>query len=205
MTLLILVLLLSIFSFFIPLNINVKFTKKNNNENLEIKFITLRGLIKIGIEIPFAKTLKKHNDYFFHIEPKLEGGKNEKNILSLNQMVTLKKIYLKTIKNREIFLEVKNYLLKKISIKKLYWNSKIGLEDAAITGIAIGLLWNFKNILIIFINNNIQSENISYNIIPEFNKKVFETKFDCIIRVKLVYIIIAGFIGLKSKVKRVVK
>ncbi|EOD01083.1 hypothetical protein L21TH_0846 [Caldisalinibacter kiritimatiensis] len=100
-----------------------------------------------------------------------------------------------------MFKEVNIYLLEKIKIKKLIWISKIGINDAASTGIVTGFVWALKSLIVSLISKDKTINNCKIDVQPIYSQNQFETYFNCIIKLKLVYIIIAGFIGLKAKFK----
>lgn len=154
-----------------PLNIVVDFKRKESNE-LEISLTGMKGLINHKIN---RNKIKKISEY------------NDKEILKVKK-------HFKYFKKHK---KIMRYLGK--NIKKIYWITNIGFEDAALTGISTGLLWSIKSsILSVFISKNGLDE-IDINIYPDFNKSKFEIEFNCIIKCNLVYIIIiALYIGYKK-------
>lgn len=86
------------------------------------------------------------------------------------------------------------FILNKGSIKYLYFRTSIGIKDPLILGIAVGVIWAIINMVFAYFFRNVPLEKIGKTDIrvePMFERDVFEMFFSCIIRVNLVYIIIA--------------
>ncbi len=170
-----------------------------------ILIVTITLIIPFYIEIVFENNKLKYNLYIsIMLNTKLKGLQINipinKNISQTNNESTkienMKKLY----NNRFILYSLIKYLLKKVKIKKLIWITKIGLGDAALTGIISGWLWWIKSsVVTLIINKN--KKDIIIDINPDFNKINIETHFNCIIKLKLVYIIIAGINGIRTKLK----
>lgn len=84
------------------------------------------------------------------------------------------------------------YLNNKITIHKLLWETKIGLDNAAVTAIFIGFLWGLKSNIILFIKSKYHLEDVHLNIIPCYTSKRLDIILDCIVTIKIGYIIYAG-------------
>lgn len=108
-----------------------------------------------------------------------------------------KKFFNKIKKRKELIFNFIKSLWKLIRIEKIVWNTKLGANDACLTGIITGILYTFKYSIIGALVNNKEVNYIQTKVEPCFNSYVFQMDFNCIIRCKLVYIIIAGIKGLK--------
>ena len=152
--------------------------------------IVLLSPIYINLEFNWNKTFKTNinftllfgliNRRIYSKEEKIKDTK-DKNIL-----VRLQKI-------KKVYGEDKKYISyfwDKCEIVEVRWITVFGFEDASITGIANGVLWSIKNTIIGLLVNNRNAKNIYINIVPNFEEKKFETDFNCIIKIKTVYIIV---------------
>lgn len=83
-----------------------------------------------------------------------------------------------------------NYILDKITLKRLIWKTKLGFNDAFLTAIVYGSIWSIKSILISFILANKEIEELDFDVKAIFNKEELNILFDCIIKIRMVYIII---------------
>lgn len=169
----------------IPLYIDASFKMIDKDNKFKIKLIALGGLVKYTI------IDSKQLD-----EKRIE--KKEKNISKENKA---KKLYESYGRDKYFTKGVIYYLWRKIKIKKINWNTRLGMEDAAVLGIMTGVLWSIKGVIIGFILNNKIVEDLYVDVVPVYNTNNIEISFNCIIKVKIVYIITASFYGLKTKIK----
>jgi len=187
-----------------PFYTYVRIIKKNDKEHMELGIIAIKGLIKLGFEVPFIDIIQLGDKYSIEFGERLEGGNKEKDIISKTKKLTFDKLikrFNKTKKMREVFNAFFSYLIQKIQVKNITWKSNIGLDDAALTGIASGLFWMVKGLIVSFASNYKNTDDINIDITPYFDKAVFETDFYCIIKLKLAHIIIASLKGVKAKFK----
>jgi len=198
------IILIILILLFIPFSLGIRFTRKNDDDHVEIQFLILNDIIKFNLEIPFIDLINYKDKFSIEIKEKFETGKDETDIKKNKSIITLNKLiegYKRASKMKEMLGTMLIYLSDKIVIRRLNWDTRIGLDDAALTGISTGILWTFKNLIISFILNHKEIKDLNIDIVPEFNSLVLETDFYCIIKLKMVYIIIAGLNGIKVKIK----
>ncbi|MBW4828786.1 MAG: DUF2953 domain-containing protein [Clostridiaceae bacterium] len=162
---------------FWPLYIVIDFKKKENNK-FNIHLIALKGLIKYKIynEKKMLRRKKQNKDV-------------KNNRLQIKKYLVYYDQYKKVI----------SFFLRKGHLKKLYWVTSVGTEDAALTGIYTGILWAIKNSIISIFINKTEVDEIYIDVHPDFNEKKFEIIFNCIIKCNLVYIIIVSLYGFSIK------
>jgi len=189
---------------FFPFYISIKLKRKKENDKIQVNFLLFKGLIKFGYEIPFIDIINKKGKTSLEVQNKKEVGEGEndinkkKNIVSVEKLIDIiDEIY----ENKHIIISIHNYLYKKIEITKLNLETKIGLGDAALTAVSTGIVWSLKSTLISCILNLKKIKNINLEVVPAYNNTTLEIYLDCIIKLKIVYIIIAGINGLRAKLK----
>lgn len=81
-----------------------------------------------------------------------------------------------------------------IRCTKLSWHTRIGWEDAALTGISVGSLWAVKGLAYGTMAGRVQNHTRGpdFSVKPEFQRPIFHTEAVCICSVKVGDIIIAG-------------
>lgn len=91
------------------------------------------------------------------------------------------------------FLQINIWLIKHIKCTRFIWKTKLGVGDAAATGIGSGLLWSIKGFLLGLLKRTVDWEDckVEIDVIPIFNGKAMKTEFDCIFYLRTGYIIIA--------------
>lgn len=102
----------------------------------------------------------------------------------------------KDIKNETFSLEkygdykkIFAYLLDKIVIEKLNWRTKIGYEDPFYLSMFYGSIWWIKGFINSLILSKKEIDEINIQVLPNYNINLLETRFNCIIKIRMVYII----------------
>lgn len=187
--------------------------KKNNTHNLYyfsffwqdncIEMKEVKNLIYIIIAffllilIIFFIPVEIHANYEFN-----DGSKYK---ICIRFLLGLMKIEIDSRKKTKIItksgkklkldmIDIVKYLIDKGSISELYFKINIGIEDPSILGISVGIIWAIINIILGYFFRNTSLEKIGKTDIrvePLFEIDIFEMFFSCIIKVNLVYIIIA--------------
>ncbi len=180
-------LLLLIFSLVLlmPLHINIVIKYESDKNMLIVEILLFNRLIRLKSSF-FDRLLNK---YISNIN--IGNEKIKKSLDNLN----------KSIKRLIKLNKSAKYLLRVTSIEKLNWKTKIGFKDAALTGFTVGIIWASKQSILSSPILNINRKKVSVDVIPKYNDYFLDVMFDCIIRFKIVYIIIAGLIVLRAKLK----
>ncbi|NLY89362.1 MAG: DUF2953 domain-containing protein [Firmicutes bacterium] len=95
------------------------------------------------------------------------------------------------------WLSVTQDLEKRGRFSRFNWGTVVGCNDAALTGIATGLLWGVKESLLQFFLGGYRfgPESPRIVILPRFKTPGWETMLDCIFAVQVGHIILAGVKG----------
>ncbi|KAB3532536.1 DUF2953 domain-containing protein [Alkaliphilus pronyensis] len=182
---------------FTNINIRIQFLKKNERKEIVVDIKLLYGLLKYRIEIPLVELISGDRLYsFIELNSKLEVANSDvvkkpsESFFNYNEM---KLIYNKAKKIYEKYIVVKKYIFKRIKIVNFNWETELGTDDAAITGFATGLAWVFKANAINYLKRNFFLNDFNINITPAYGIEKLDTSLDCIIKLKIGYIIIVGF------------
>lgn len=100
-------------------------------------------------------------------------------------IVKRRKNSFKQVYSRELF----DYIWDKLIFKQLEWKTRIGSKDAFLTAIMYGSMWSIKNILTSIILTKKEIERLDINVEAEFNEEKLDIFFNCIIKIRMVYII----------------
>lgn len=158
--------LLFIIICFLLLSVKFKITYmyNNNHSNLKISTLYLFGLFKPEL-YPFDKK-KKSKD------------------IKSNTFIKFRS-FLKDPQYKRLI----DYIRNKSIFQKVTWITKIGLEDVLLVGIIYGIIWACKSMIINFILTNKEINYIDIDVVPIFNKNQLDISLDCIIKIRMVYII----------------
>lgn len=84
--------------------------------------------------------------------------------------------------------------LSALCCEKFYWNTRFSTSDAAMTGIASGLLWSAKACLLSQLTQNIRFAVCpTIQVCPTFQQPEFQTEIQCIFSFKLGHVMNAFF------------
>lgn len=91
------------------------------------------------------------------------------------------------------FNEIFKRIFKHIYCDQLEWYTKVGVGDAAITGIMTGALWSIQSVFIGFISRYITFRTVpKMNVTPAFQDQDINTQVHCILVFRIGNVIIAG-------------
>lgn len=178
---------------FLPIIINLQILKDDENDKIILDFKTLFGIVKHKIEIPFVE-LSMGNKGKPYFKTEVEESENNEIIKDKKSTITIeemKKLHRKIQRFIDLYFDVIEYVCKKMKVTDLVWTTEFGESDAAVTGILTGIFWAIKGSFVSFINNKVKCNKVDLKITPEFNQQMFKTRFNCIISIKIGYIIIA--------------
>lgn len=148
----------------LPMEFKIKYKYEEGHSRLNITTSYLFGLFKPEI-YPFDK---EKSDRGYKTGPKDR---------------------IKSIQNDFQYKKFIGSVWNKIILEKINWETKIGFKDAYFVGIITGALWYFKSLLISLLLSKKEVKNLNYNIVSIYNKNLVDIRFDCIIKIRMVYII----------------
>lgn len=181
---------------FIPVIIQLKILKDNKNDKIVLKVKTFFGLIRYKVEIPIIDLMVKRDgmpSLFSKVEvQKPEDGETVESNKSIITIKEMERIMDEAVELTQKYSSVFQYVLDKVRCNQFLWKTELGTGDAAVTGILSGVFLMFQGIVLKFMESNFSFEDTILNFTPQFNRKTFRTTVDCIINMKIGYIIIAS-------------
>ncbi|WP_207642570.1 DUF2953 domain-containing protein [Inediibacterium massiliense] len=158
-----------------------------------MNFKTFFGLFRYNMEIPFLDVdMKKNVKPFLKVRKEtnedMRVSQEEKSILTIEEM---KKIHRKIKYLNRLYNHVIEYLRTKIVMDDFFLKIEFGIGDAAVTGIISGFFWMIEGQIFTFIKENINCKEMNIKVCPNFNQQIFKMNLNCIISMKIGYIIIA--------------
>jgi len=97
------------------------------------------------------------------------------------------------------------FILKKILaftvIEKLQWESTVGGRDAMFTALDAGIFWAVKGMIVAYISHISELEQVKLAVQPDFQKPIFFSKINCILKMRIVHIITIAIYILVWKVR----
>jgi len=171
----------------------VNYIRNEQDEWVKFSFYLIKGMLHFEYKVPLVK--KENDEVKYKLvkgqKREMEGG-SEKNT-KLMPIDIIKKFtsVINYIKDHGSLLkDIRSYINKKNIHAEIRIKIKQGTGDAAQTGIICGLLWSAAGILTTYVSRHLKVMSKKIDIIPCFNKKIFEVDASCIFHVRLVHIIV---------------
>lgn len=101
------------------------------------------------------------------------------------------------IKNRKMLRIMRGFTI----VEELEWNSRMGSRDALHTGLNTGLCWAIKGSIVGFLSNYCHLAKVKLNVTPDFSIPAFASNLRCILKIRIVHIIIIGAYASAIKVR----
>ncbi len=92
-------------------------------------------------------------------------------------------------------------LIEHVIVEKLEWVSLVGGKDALYTALGTGMCWSVKGMLISFLGSQCNLHRILLDVKPDFANPGFSSNFKCILKIRLVHIIIIETHAIAIKVR----
>lgn len=81
---------------------------------------------------------------------------------------------------------------KRIQLRNLVWETSFSTGDVALTGVATGVLWAVKGWLLGITSSRFNMQVARVEVWPQWDNCNLQTRFDCIVKTRLVHIIGIG-------------
>lgn len=94
-----------------------------------------------------------------------------------------------------------SHFLKWLVIEKIEWKTRAGIEDAMDTAILTGFLWSFKGSVISAVSSRSRLQKLILTNEPDFDKPGINSCLVCILKMRIVHIIIIASLVLALKVR----
>ena len=179
------------------LSVYINYYHGQDNDDLAITIKAWYGLITYKIAIPLIKIDKNSASIIY--KEKIKTGPEETTKKEETKKFTVERLLndlhdLKELINHVVSLhKIVRHFLRKVMIKKIEWNSMVGVGYAAHTGMLVGALWSVKGGLIGILSNYMRlMEMPKIMITPNFQKSISQTRFTCMIQFRIGNAMLAG-------------
>jgi hypothetical protein len=201
----------------LPLYFRLSYQRHEKNDHIIVETTALGKIVRYRLEIPVTQLVKRKNGWpWVETEFESRGGEKETETHALEEQekswtwirfalhnydeVQAKINRLMTIVDD--YADFMRWLTNKIRLKRFYWVTRIGLDDAAATAITVGGCWAIKSYLTATLWHRHRTARVRplIRVIPAYNQEIFQTDFECIFSIRLGHIIGAGIRLLRYKI-----
>ncbi|NBI06608.1 DUF2953 domain-containing protein [Senegalia massiliensis] len=181
----------------ISISINIMISRNNNVNKLEI-IISIYKFKIFTIKIPFLYFKIKDDNIYIEFYQKVILYKkilNEKK----KQFKLNDKLYnIEKNLKRKFFSILYNEIKRYIRIHNILLTTNIGNKDAFTSAILNGLIYSLYSNLFYYLDSKFYIINLNYLVNTIYNRNVFEFEFNCLFKIKIIYII-KSILSLKIK------
>ncbi|MCM8900864.1 DUF2953 domain-containing protein [Caldicoprobacter algeriensis] len=178
------VLILLVLISMVTVRIEIGLRIKNCGSGSFIIVQALGGLVRRKVSLAM-KPDSKHPFFLNMREPSVQ----DETAISPQEIISLVRKGLRIVQqNAQYFKTVKD----KVKVEDFEVMARLGTGDAAHTALLCGSLLSLLHIALFHLQNKYYLEKKRVNVTPVFDREDFELNFNCIIALKLRYIIIAG-------------
>jgi hypothetical protein len=185
---------------FTKLTILVNYYHHNDNDDLKVEFRVWFGLIKYKINVPLIKIDDDSPSIVVKSHSHMGGGPAKDANPEHKVTQVTKKDVLTNLKNAQELLHrvfnlhaIVRKFFQKVTIKKIEWQSLIGVGDAAYTGMAAGALWAIKGGITGLLSHYLKLKaSPQISITPHFQAAIIQTRLTCIFQFRIGHAILAG-------------
>jgi hypothetical protein len=185
------IIILIIIISFTSLQMEFKFIIRDGNNWSFMVVRLLNGLIRVRFNLIIYPGQKK---VFF-----LTRRKTHSTMKIRTSPKEVFQLFKKTTQFYRKNIDYIEYLKPKVKVKEFSLMSKIGIGDAAGTALLAACTLNILNIIICHLRNYYGLPEHRLTVIPLFEEQGFELKADCIIDIKIGYIM---FIGIRKAIDK---
>ena len=170
------------------------FNKEFKNDYLSIDIYLFYQLIKIRKKIPLIVFESLNEGIKYQSETNATAmDKEKKDRITGTKLKGWNRDYKEFLKKITDFYQVLKIFLQKVHIDKLEWKTVIGTDDAMVTGILAGFVWQIKGIALGIISNLLSLDTRPQLVVtPDFNNEINHTRIECILRFRVGNVILTG-------------
>lgn len=191
--------LFAVLVFFVPVEFRVEYHKKDRDDLLTVQLWCLWGLARCQAQVPVLT--HRVRDWGLALlagaapqRPRKERSGQRRWWAGAFRFFGGTLRWLRWYRLVCRFEIISRRFFKGIRCRKLYWVTRVGFADPAVTGMVVGLLWAGISAVVtrFYRNVTVLAPNPQIRVEPSFGQPVLRLDFDCIISLRIGHIIITG-------------
>ncbi|HWR45253.1 DUF2953 domain-containing protein [Sporomusa sp.] len=199
----------------INIYIELYFCRHNDDDHVAVTLYALRPLLVYTIKIPVIEIVRFNDLPWITSKIKAPQGGTETYVAREQRFVKrIAEIFVKNPqKFRKLMREVKRYiniyscyinsLVSSIHCEKLDLRAEYGFEDAASTGLMMGVIGAARGLLLTSLDNRLKLDaKPNIKVTPMYGQSHFEIEFKCILRIRLGKVITATMATLTNSLHK---
>ena len=190
---------------FLSIRVQFRYLREGSNDEFDLIISIFKGYLKYKLEIPHIELGQKLLRPFLKVKVETEGEKGtpitkDRERILLPKLDVLPELVKKTYRHFLKYKPVIKYFEQHTRFHKLKWHTEFGLQDPAVTGLLVGVIWIIKGNLYAVFQKNAQTilEPPEIAVIPNFQQTKLRLDINCIFDIKVGHIITAMIIFVRK-------
>ncbi|WP_309479815.1 DUF2953 domain-containing protein [Brevibacillus agri] len=168
-----------------PVKITCYYSRKEEDDQLEVEITVWHGLFSRRYEIPMLlfKVSPAGPELVAQVDTIQQGSKIQEKVkdFTRRQVKELYHNYRELVDRVRDLLPLIKDLCKQIHCTKLEWHTLLGTGQAAETGALTGIIWGVKSVIVGVLSHSISLRAMSaMSVQPVWNAAVIQTTFRCV-------------------------
>ncbi|SFB17559.1 MULTISPECIES: DUF2953 domain-containing protein [unclassified Bacillus (in: firmicutes)] len=179
------------------ISMKVSYQHAKDNDHLKLEFKAWMGLLRYKLDVPLIKF--DDNSPTIVVKEKVQKGQQEKTTSEDTKQFSARDLVNGVHDTKEMLVHVFGLhkiirkFLKKVSVRKIEWQSVVGLGEASHTAMIAGALWAIKGSLLGLISHYFRLKDMPNIVIhPQFQMTISQTRFSCIFEFRIGHAIVVG-------------
>jgi hypothetical protein len=197
-----------------PIHFRLIYQRKEDDDHVIIDTTALGEIIRYRLKIPVTAITQRKSIPWIESEIESKSGETESHALAeqskswlwiryfLHNPDEMQQKIGRLIDAIHDYADFMRWVTDKIRFERFYWVTRIGLDDAALTAITVGMLWSIKSYIVatLWHKHCCTRAKPVVRVLPAYNREEFHMDFECIFSVRLGHIIGAGIRLLRYKI-----
>lgn len=186
------------FLFYSKVYINFKYRRDGANDDIVVDVSMFKKLLRYNMQIPIIQIMDIENSFW--LTSKIKTGKSQDQTQPKRERRFIRKTVNFYIAHpgrirhiirifrycARLYYRVMGNVITSLYCEQLEWKTRYGSEDAAITGIATGVLWTIKALMVARLKKHvIFIKQPIITVDPVFGDNSLKVDFQCIFSIRL--------------------
>ena len=184
--------------FYSKIYIKLKYQRDGSNDYIAVDVYSCKSLLAYSMQVPIIEIGDINNSLWLKSKIKIGQSQDETHVKReqrfIKKIVNFYMLHPRRLRHvvklvryyARLYCCVMNKFIKSLHCEKLQWETIYGSEDAEQTGIATGMLWSIKKLMITRLKKRvIITNNPIINVKPLFGHNSFKVDFQCIFSMRL--------------------
>jgi len=176
----------------------LKYLRNNDNDYIAVNIYLAKSILLYSMKVPVVEIVKHNELLWLKTEIETKDGKDKTHI-DREQRYAKNKLYIYLCNPKKLWhllKSLKQYtklyrrfvikIVRSLNCEHLYWKTRFGSDDAALTGLMTGAMWAVKGTMVTIFKRRFSfTREPVIAVTPAFGQECLEVDFQCIFSLRL--------------------